>query len=265
MSEQEDSCRHTTHTHTHMYTRETHLYRGCTCHCTHHQDNIRTTSGPPEPPEPPEISIMSRAAKSGLAAESQRKIEANYNQDEARKVLNWIQTITQTDEIPSSAGDIDASQDFFHKTLGDGMVLCKLIDSLSPGKVNWKDKTFQVPKIDAMRIMRERERISMFNKLVIGFGVAETYTFPTESLHEKGVLNLSQVCNCIRALGAEAQTKPGYSGPAEFWPKKSQAHKREFTEEQMKAGQNVISLQYGSNKGASQAGMNIGKSRSIND
>ena len=40
---------------------------------------------------------------------------------------------------------------------------------------------------------------------------------------------------------------------------------REFTEEQLKAGQNVIGLQMGSNKGASQAGQNFGKSRMIVD
>jgi len=40
---------------------------------------------------------------------------------------------------------------------------------------------------------------------------------------------------------------------------------RDFSDEQLKAGQSVVSLQYGTNKGASQAGMNIGKGRSILD
>lgn len=79
----------------------------------------------------------------------------------------------------------------------------RLFDSVCPGKVNWNDKMFQVPKIEAMRIMRERERIAQFTKFVQEFGVTDTYTFPTESLHEKGALNLAQVCVCIRALGIE--------------------------------------------------------------
>ena len=54
-----------------------------------------------------------------------------------------------------------------------------------------------------MRIMRERERIAMFSKLVQEYGVSDTATFPTESLHEKGALNLAQVCVCLRALGME--------------------------------------------------------------
>jgi hypothetical protein len=48
-------------------------------------------------------------------------------------------------------------------------------------------------------------------------------------------------------------------------PKESAENKREFTEEQLKAGQGVIGLQMGSNKGASQAGQSFGKTRSILD
>lgn len=63
----------------------------------------------------------------------------------------------------------------------------------------------------------------------------------------------------------QAQSKPGYSGPDGYWPRKAERNTRDFTEEQLKAGQNVISLQYGTNTGATQAGMNIGKGRSIMD
>uniref|UniRef100_A0A0R3WXW8 Transgelin n=1 Tax=Hydatigena taeniaeformis TaxID=6205 RepID=A0A0R3WXW8_HYDTA len=42
-------------------------------------------------------------------------------------------------------------------------------------------------------------------------------------------------------------------------------NKREFTEQQLREGQNVVSLQYGSNKGASQAGITMGKQRMIMD
>lgn len=206
-----------------------------------------------------------RAGKSGLAAEAQKKIESNFDQAEAVKCLNWIQLVTGVDEIPSDVNQIDGSHDAFHTVLADGLVLCKLIDKLYPGKINWNDKTFQTPKIEAMRIMRERERIAMFLKLSQEYGIADTATFPTESLHEKGALNLAQVCICLRTLGMEAQSKPNYTGPEGFWPKKSEKNAREFTDEQLKAGQSVISLQYGTNAGASQAGMNIGKGRSILD
>lgn len=208
---------------------------------------------------------MSRAQKSGFAAEAQKKIDANYSEEEARKCLHWIQVISGCSEIPADEASIDASQDGFYDVLHDGIILCKVMDKLIPGCIPWDNKTFQVPKIEAMKIMRERERISMFNKHVVSYGVVDTYAFPTESLHEKGALNLAQVCYCIRALGTEAQAKPGYTGPDGMWPKKHQKQNREWSEEQLKAGQNVIGLQMGSNKGASQAGMNMGNTRHIVD
>jgi len=44
-------------------------------------------------------------------------------------------------------------------------------------------------------------------------------------------------------------------------------HKRsvKFTDEQLRAGEGIIGLQAGSNKGASQAGQNFGKTRAIID
>jgi len=191
-----------------------------------------------------------RADKSGLAAECQQKIESNYNPEEALKCLKWIKLVTDVEEIPGEDDKIDSSHDSFYNTLSNGIILCKLIDKLYPNKINWKDKTFQVPRIEAMRVMRERERIALFSKLVQEFGVSETSTFPTESLHEVGALNLAQVCVCIRALGVQAQTSPDYTGPEGYWPKKSEKNVRTFTDEQLRSGHSVIGLQYGSNKGA---------------
>lgn len=49
-------------------------------------------------------------------------------------------------------------------------------------------------------------------------------------------------------------------------PKEAAANPRNFTEDQLKAGQGIIGLQMGTNKGASQAGMNaFGNSRHITD
>lgn len=45
--------------------------------------------------------------------------------------------------------------------------------------------------------------------------------------------------------------------------RKAQENKREFSDDQLKAGKNVIGLQMGSNKGASQEGMSYGRPRQI--
>ena len=50
-----------------------------------------------------------------------------------------------------------------------------------------------------------------------------------------------------------------------FGPRESEAAPREFSEETLRAGRCVIGLQTGTNKGASQTGMNFGKTRSILD
>ncbi|XP_052828407.1 myophilin [Octopus bimaculoides] len=62
----------------------------------------------------------------------------------------------------------------------------------------------------------------------------------------------------------QAQTKPDFNGPI-LGPKMAEENKREFTQEQLDAGKNVVSLQYGSNQGASQAGLSMGKQRMIAD
>jgi len=64
---------------------------------------------------------------------------------------------------------------------------------------------------------------------------------------------------CLNLIQAGVK---GLSVPS-LGPKEAEAHEREFTEEQLKAGKNVIGLQMGSNKGASQAGDHYGRPRQI--
>jgi len=59
--------------------------------------------------------------------------------------------------------------------------------------------------------------------------------------------------------------KNGFDGPT-LGPKESDKNVREFSAEQLAEGKNVIGLQYGTNKLASQAGMRgMGGQRFIND
>lgn len=46
-------------------------------------------------------------------------------------------------------------------------------------------------------------------------------------------------------------------------PKEATENKREFTEEQLKEGKNVIGIQMGTNKLASQAGEHFGRPRQV--
>jgi hypothetical protein len=73
-----------------------------------------------------------------------------------------------------------------------------------------------------------------------------------------------QVVTSIISLGRQAQ-KNGYSGPT-LGPKQAEANPREFDEDKLREGRNVIGLQMGTNQVANQAGMTpYGKGRQIAD
>ncbi|GAA6070113.1 transgelin-3b isoform X1, partial [Tachysurus ichikawai] len=69
--------------------------------------------------------------------------------------------------------------------------------------------------------------------------------------------DMAAVQRTLMALGSVALTKDDghYRGNRDWFHRKSQSNRREFSEEQLRGGQNLISLQMGSNRGASQAGM----------
>ena len=75
--------------------------------------------------------------------------------------------------------------------------------------------------------------------------------FQVNDLYE--AKNLYLVINNLHLLGGLAQ-KLGFRGPA-IGARQPVGDTRRFDEKTLKEGQSVISLQYGSNKGASQAGM----------
>jgi hypothetical protein len=118
----------------------------------------------------------------------------------------------------------------------------------------------KAPKREKMAF-KKMEEINQFLTAVgkSPYNVASSELFQTVDLYESQ--NMNAVITCLESLGRKAQ-KLGLAG---IGPKEADQNKRDFTEEQLKAGQNVIGLQMGSNKGATQAGQNFGKSRMIVD
>lgn len=102
-----------------------------------------------------------------------------------------------------------------------------------------------------------RENASVFCSAAQKYGVPATELFQTVDLFEKK--NIPQVTMAIHALGRYAQ-KNGFQGPT-LGVKLAEENKREFTEDQLRAGAAVIGLQAGYNKGASQSGISFGTSR----
>ena len=55
--------------------------------------------------------------------------------------------------------------------------------------------------------------------------------------------------------------KAGNYGKPGIGPKEAEKNERHFSEETLRAGQSIIGLQMGSNKGATQSGINFGNTR----
>ena len=191
----------------------------------------------------------------GLTAELQRKKEAKFDSELSEEVFEWMKEVftdagdtASIDSLPHSIG----SSGDVHKALKNGVLLCKLVNIIKPGSVK---------KINASSgVFKEMENINQFLKACEDLGCKKLDLFQTVDCHEAG--NIPQVINGIIALGRKAQDV--YGGPA-LGPAESQENKRIFSEEQLRAGEGIIGLQAGSNKGASQSGQNFGKTRAIID
>jgi hypothetical protein len=182
-----------------------------------------------------------RATKSGFAREAFNKINSKYSEELAQEALEWVKEMTG--EPINTSGDMDN----FFEVLKDGTILCKLANSIQPGSV----KRINESKM-AFKCM---ENITNFLGSAKIFGVPDQETFQSVDLWERQ--NLNAVVICLHSLGR----KMSNFGKPTIGPKEAEKNVRNFTEEQLKAGQNVISLQYGSNKGANQSGINFGNTR----
>merc|ERR1712071_605450 len=182
-----------------------------------------------------------RAAKSGFAAQAQAKLNSKYSESYAQEVLEWMRKLT------GEPSNVSGDPENVYELLRDGTLLCRLVNEIQPGTV----KKVQTSKM-AFKCM---ENINMFLEAAKSFGVPTQELFQTVDLWEKQ--NLNSVIICLQSLGRKASK---YGKPT-IGPKESEKNERDFTEEQLRAGQSVISLQYGTNTGANQSGMNFGNTR----
>jgi len=182
----------------------------------------------------------------GMSAEIADAIDGKYDENRAKEAMAWIMHF-----VPDAGLDgVSSSQDV-HDKLKDGAILCRLANAVIPDsniKINSSKMAF-----------KQMENTSNFTSACEGYGVSRGDLFQTVNLYE--ATNMPQVIDGIFALGRKA-AKNGLFG---IGPKESDKNERQFTDEQMRAGDGHIGLQAGWNKGASQAGQNFGKTRAIID
>lgn len=171
------------------------------------------------------------------------KIAGKRNPQQDQEAQEWIEAVL---------GEKFPKGELYEDVLRDGQVLCKLINKMAPGSV---------PKINSsggqFKLM---ENINNFQQAIKNYGVPDIDVFQTVDLWEKK--DIAQVTTTMFALGRASYKHPEWNGPY-LGPKPSDENKREFTDEQLKAGESIIGLQAGSNKGATQAGQNLGAGRKI--
>lgn len=185
----------------------------------------------------------------GLTAETRSKISSKYSPDLEYQAILWIESVLQEEVFEGATGAKEVQS-----ALKDGRILCRLVNALYQGskRLKFNDKAKLMP-------FKMMENIGLFLGACEDFGCSKIDLFQTSDLYDNQ--NMHQVICTIHALGRRARTS-GYDGPT-LGPKESEKNIREFTEDQLRAGQTIIGLQMGSNKGANASGLNYGKCRDI--
>ncbi|KAG5667362.1 hypothetical protein PVAND_015345 [Polypedilum vanderplanki] len=178
-----------------------------------------------------------------LERQVRAKLAGKRNPEQEKEAQEWIETVIGAKFPPGET---------FEEALKDGIILCKLMNKIKPGSI---------PKINTSGAsFKMMENINLFQKALKDYGVPDLDVFQTVDLWE--MKDISQVTMTLFALGRETYRHPEWTGPY-LGPKPAEENKREFDEETLAAGQTIIGLQAGTNKGATQAGQNIGAGRKI--
>lgn len=171
------------------------------------------TLPPLAPSRDPSPTVVSggRGGGYGLDAEIARKQSLNYDYNAEAQAQWWIENVTG---IQFTEG--------FGPSLKDGVLLCKLVNTIKPGSV---------ARINESKMpFKQMENISNFLKACRALGVQEHSLFETVDLFEEKALDL--VVKCLLALGGAVQKScPDFPGPY-IGVKESSANVRAWTNEE---------------------------------
>ncbi|KAM3925866.1 calponin-1 [Leptodactylus fuscus] len=174
---------------------------------------------------------FNRGPAYGLSAEVKNKLASKYDPHLEAELRDWIESTTGR-----NIGNK------FMESLKDGVILCELINKLQPGSVRKINESTQN--------WHQLENIGNFIKAITAYGVKPHDIFEANDLFEN--TNLTQVQSTLLALAGMAKSK---GAKVNLGVKYADRQERKFNPQKLKEGRNIIGLQMGTNKFASQKGM----------
>nr|KAF6348104.1 calponin 1 [Myotis myotis] len=154
-----------------------------------------------------------------------------YDLQREQELREWIEGVTGRRIGPN-----------FMDGLKDGIILCEFINKLQPGSVKKVNESTQN--------WHQLENIGNFIKAITKYGVRPHDIFEANDLFEN--TNYTQVQSTLLALASMAKTK---GNKVNVGVKYAEKQERKFEPEKLREGRNIIGLQMGTNKFASQQGM----------
>ncbi|XP_036096887.1 calponin-1 isoform X1 [Molossus molossus] len=204
--------------------------RGC-------RQSLSCCSGPQSyrhhcpPPASMSSAHFNRGPAYGLSAEVKNKLAQKYDLQREQELREWIEGVTGR-RIGNN----------FMDGLKDGIILCEFINKLQPGSVKKVNESTQN--------WHQLENIGNFIKAITKYGVKPHDIFEANDLFEN--TNHTQVQSTLLALASMAKTK---GNKVNVGVKYAEKQERKFEPEKLREGRNIIGLQMGTNKFASQQGM----------
>ncbi|XP_030052837.1 calponin-1 [Microcaecilia unicolor] len=174
---------------------------------------------------------FNRGPAYGLSAEVKSKLAQKYDTQKEQELRQWIEEVT--------GRHIGAN---FMESLKDGIILCELINRLQPGSVRKLNESTQN--------WHKLENIGNFIKAITDYGVKPHDIFEANDLYEN--CNHTQVQSTLLALASVAKSR---GSNVNIGVKYADKQERRFHPQKLKEGRNIIGLQMGTNKFASQKGM----------
>ncbi|TKR76151.1 hypothetical protein L596_017339 [Steinernema carpocapsae] len=141
-----------------------------------------------------------RPRPSGMAGAILDKQKSKFNEDEAKNLLEWIQGLTK--ESFSCEGDAYN----FKEVLGDGQILCKLLNAIKEGTI----KKIMKP-ISNFNCL---ENINQFCSNARKLGVKDEETFQSVDLFEGR--DLFSVCVTLQSLSRKVEKEFNIAPPKQI-------------------------------------------------